>query len=90
MSTNEQKVNEIQLTEKQLLKYRRAFGDKLQEVRLKKGMSQTALASLIGYEKTTISRIENGRTNFTFSTIVKICLALNIEIKEVYDFKFLK
>ena len=90
MSTNEQKVNEIQLTEKQLLKYRRAFGDKLQEARLKKGMSQTALASLIGYEKTTISRIENGRTNFTFSTIVKICLALNIEIKEVYDFKFLK
>lgn len=90
MSTEEQKINEIELTEKQLLKYKKAFGNNLKEVRLKKGLSQTALASMLGYEKTTISRIENGRTNFTFSTIVKICLALNIEIKEVYDFKFLK
>ncbi|MHA7842059.1 MAG: helix-turn-helix domain-containing protein [Winogradskyella sp.] len=90
MSTLKHKTNEVQLTDKQLLKYRKAFGKRLQEVRLKKDISQTALASLIGYEKTTISRIENGRTNFTFSTIVKICLALNVEMKEVYDFKFLK
>ncbi|MEY8849693.1 helix-turn-helix domain-containing protein [Psychroserpens sp. XS_ASV72] len=90
MSTEEQKINEIKLTEKQLLKYKKAFGNNLKEVRLKKGLSQTALASMLGYEKTTISRIENGRTNFTFSTIVKICLALNVEIKEVYNFEFLK
>jgi DNA-binding XRE family transcriptional regulator len=90
MSTEAQKTNEIELTPKDLLKYQKAFGKKLQEVRLKRGMSQTALASLIGYEKTTISRIENGRTNFTFSTLVKICLALEIEIREVYDFNFFK
>lgn len=90
MSTEEQKINEIQLTEEQLLNYKKAFGSRLQEIRLKKGLSQTALASMLSYEKTTISRIENGRTNFTFSTIVKICLALEIEMKEVYDFKFIK
>jgi len=90
MLTGGQKNNEIELTTKQLLNYRKAFGKRLKETRLKKGISQTALASLIGFEKTTISRIENGRTNFTFSTIVKICLALEVEMKEVYDFKFLK
>ena len=90
MSTEEQKTNEIELTPQQLKTYKKAFGERLQEIRLKKGMSQTALASLIGFEKTTISRIENGRTNFTFSTIVKICLALEVEMKEVYVFKFLK
>ncbi len=89
MSTKKHKINEIHLSEKQLLKYRKAFGKRLQEIRLQKDISQTGLASLIGYEKTTISRIENGRTNFTFSTIIKICLALNVEIKEVYDFEFL-
>lgn len=37
-------------------------------------------------EKTTISRIENARTNITLTTAIKLSLALDIDLKTLFDF----
>lgn len=52
---------------------------KIKEMRLKKNMTQEELASLVGKDKTQISKIESGR-NLTISTIVQIVKALGGKI----------
>jgi transcriptional regulator with XRE-family HTH domain len=55
------------------------FGKILQEERKAKKISQEKLAKLTGLDRTFISLIENGKRSPTFSTILKICSALEIE-----------
>jgi transcriptional regulator with XRE-family HTH domain len=52
------------------------FGKILQEKRKAKKISQEKLAKLPGFDRTFISLIENGKRSPTFSTILKICSAL--------------
>ena len=54
------------------------FGKILQEERKAKKISQEKLAKLTGLDRTYISLIENGKRSPTFSTILKICSALEI------------
>jgi len=58
------------------------FGKILQEERKAKKISQEKLAKLTGLDRTFISLIENGKRNPTFTTILKICSALEIEPSE--------
>ena len=55
--------------EKNNIKLKKAFGLSIKSIREAKGLSQLDLASLSNLEKTSISRIENGRTNVTLTTI---------------------
>lgn len=52
---------------------------KIKEMRLKKNMTQEELGSLVGKDKTQISKIESGR-NLTLSTIIEIVRALGGKI----------
>ena len=61
------------------------FGKILQEERKAKKISQEKLAKLTGLDRTFISLIENGKRSPTFSTISKICLALDILPSEVFS-----
>lgn len=61
------------------------FGKILQEERKAKKLSQEKLAKLTGLDRTFISLIENGKRNPTFSTILKICSALEIEPSELFS-----
>ncbi|WP_166962023.1 helix-turn-helix domain-containing protein [Yeosuana marina] len=77
-----------------LKSYKILFGLNLKKIRESKGLSQFELASAINdltsnseFEKTTISRIENGRTNITLTTAIKLSLALSIELKELFSVK---
>jgi DNA-binding XRE family transcriptional regulator len=47
-------------------------------------MSQTELASLCDLEKTSISRIENGRTNVTLKTCVILSKALDVKLVDLF------
>lgn len=74
--------------------YKKQFGIHLKKIRESKNMTQFDLATAINdldseslIEKTTISRIENGRTNVTLTTSVKISLALKIDLKMLFDFE---
>ena len=55
------------------------FGKILQEERKAKNISQEKLAKLTGLDRTAISLIETGKRSPTFSTILKICSALEVE-----------
>lgn len=56
------------------------FGQLIKEVRKAKKMKQNELADLIGVSKAQISKLENGTSNMTISTIFKIFEALQAEI----------
>ncbi len=71
--------------------YKNLFGKNLKIIRESKQMTQLDLATAMNnltsdsfIEKSTISRIENSRTNVTLSTIIKLSLALEIDIKELF------
>lgn len=61
------------------------LGNRIKEIRKLKGLSQQELAALIDYEKSHMSRLENGGTNPTFLTLTKVAGALNITIAELLD-----
>jgi transcriptional regulator with XRE-family HTH domain len=61
------------------------FGKILQEERKAKKISQEKLAKLTGLDRTFISLIENGKRSPTFSTILKICSALEISPSELFS-----
>ena len=61
------------------------FGKILQEERKAKKISQEKLAKLTDLDRTFISLIENGKRSPTFSTILKICSALEISPSELFS-----
>lgn len=63
------------------------FGKRLKEIRESKGLSQLDLEIKSGINRTEISRIENGQKNIEFFTVVKLTVALELEIKDLFDFE---
>jgi transcriptional regulator with XRE-family HTH domain len=61
------------------------FGKILQEERKAKKISQEKLAKLTGLDRTFISLIENGKRNPTLTTILKICVGLNVKPSELFS-----
>ncbi len=73
------------ITKKEIIVYKKKFGLHLKNKREELSLSQLDLASRMNVEKTAISRIENGRTNITLVTAIKISKALDIDLKELFD-----
>jgi transcriptional regulator with XRE-family HTH domain len=70
--------------EKKYVDNQKVFGENVRTIRQAKGMSQTDLAAICGYEKTAISRIENGRTNVTIKTASSIAAALETDVQLLF------
>jgi len=49
-------------------------------MRKESGLTQKGLADLAGLGKTTVFDVENGKTEVSFSNILKLCKVLNIRI----------
>ncbi|MDB5226901.1 MAG: transcriptional regulator [Bacteroidota bacterium] len=62
------------------------LGKKIKELRESKGFTQLDIATICDFEKTSISRIEGGRTNVTLGTLNKLSKALNVDLKELFEF----
>ena len=62
------------------------FGKHLKKLREAKKLGQEQLAELIGVEYQTISRIETGHYFTSFANLQKISKALNVKIKDLFDF----
>ncbi len=65
----------------------KAFGIKLREVRKLKKLSQEQLAYSADLELSQISRIERGIINTSISQVFQIARALEIHVKELFDFE---
>ncbi len=63
------------------------LGKRIQELRKTRRLTQSNLAELINVETVTISRIENGNRFPQKENLEKIASALNVEIKELFDFE---
>jgi len=65
----------------------RQIGQRIKSVREMKGISQQVLAAKCNFEKSNLSRIEAGRTNFTVNTLFKISQALEVKLTDLIDFE---
>lgn len=62
-------------------------GERIQEIRIEKEMSQQDLAAKCNFEKSNMSRLEAGRANATLMTIQIVANALDVPAMELFRFK---
>lgn len=62
------------------------FGKNLRKIRKSKSITQEKLAFTVGIEISQISRIERGILNTSISTAEAIASAMEIPVKELFDF----
>jgi len=60
------------------------FGNRVREERLKRGLSQEALADKAGVHRTYIGMIERAEKNITLKNIEKIAKALKLKIADFF------
>ncbi|MDB4161781.1 helix-turn-helix domain-containing protein [Bacteroidia bacterium] len=59
------------------------IGNKIREIRLKKGLSQEKLALLSDIDRTYIPSIENGKRNISITVLKKISNALGMTVSDI-------
>ncbi len=60
--------------------------NRLKEARGERGLSQSALAELVGVSRNTISSIETGQFNPTAKLALILCIALDKKFEELFYF----
>ena len=61
------------------------FGERVRDLRKKQGISQEQLAHIADLHRTYIGMIERAEKNITLVNICKIAIALNVDIKELFN-----
>jgi transcriptional regulator with XRE-family HTH domain len=61
-----------------------ALGSGIKSSRLSHGMSQEALASIAGLDRSYMGGVERGEHNLTVMAVGKICDALEIKVSELF------
>jgi transcriptional regulator with XRE-family HTH domain len=59
------------------------FGERLREIRHKKGISQEALAHLAGLHRTYVSGVERGERNISLLNIERLSIALDVAMSDL-------
>ena len=62
------------------------LGERIKELRKSKNITQEQLVEMIGSNTNNLSRIENGKKFLSAEKLVKIANALNVEVKDLFDF----
>ena len=65
----------------------KALGNRLREIRKKKGLTQEQLAALVDMEGPNISRIERGAVNPGAMTLYLLSQGLGVHLKELLNFE---
>ena len=60
--------------------------NRLKEARTEKGLSQSALAEMVGVSRNTISSIETGQFNTTAKLALILCIALDKKFEDLFYF----
>lgn len=66
-------------------RYIKKLGKRIRSIRKAHKMTQLDLATKSGMEENAVQRIETGRTNPTFKTLLKIIGALDMVIKDFFN-----
>ena len=62
------------------------LGARIKELRKSRNITQEELVEIIGSDTNNLSRIENGKKFMSADKLAKIANALNVDIKELFDF----
>ena len=68
--------------------YMKAFAENLKRVRTDKFDKMSGVSKNSGFNKSNYSKYEHGIGNPTIETILKMAIVLEIEPKDLFDFKF--
>jgi transcriptional regulator with XRE-family HTH domain len=60
------------------------LGARIKELRASKNLTQETVADKCDWDFTTVSRIENGKTNITMESIIKLCNAMDVTLEELF------
>ena len=60
------------------------LGEQIKRIRTAKGLSQKEVLNISGLDKAQYSRIENGKTDPSFSTLERIAKALGLSVSELF------
>jgi transcriptional regulator with XRE-family HTH domain len=63
------------------------LGARLNELRTEKELSLRELSYISNLDYSTIGKIEKGQINITFTTLVELAKALEVELVEILNFK---
>lgn len=66
--------------------FKKFFGKRVKELRIKKGLTQEQLAEMIEVGERNLSKIECGNVFVKAKTITKLIEALKVEPKELFEF----
>jgi transcriptional regulator with XRE-family HTH domain len=69
---------------KDRIKLQKQFGQHLRGIRIEKGIKPVELARRCFMERSSIARLEMGRTMPTIFIVKKLCTALEIELKDFF------
>ena len=61
-------------------------GNRIRYLRKQKGLSQEKLALKAGMDRTYLAGVETGKRNATLTSLEKIGIALEIPLKDLFDF----
>ena len=61
---------------------------KLWEIRTAKGLKLEAVAAVTGVSKSTLNKIENGKTSPTLANLEKIAKGLGCRISDLYESEY--
>lgn len=59
------------------------FGENIKRIREQKGLSQEALAFIAGLSRSYYAEVENGKRNLSLINIIKINIALEVELNKL-------
>ena len=63
------------------------FATKVKAIRLSKKLNKSKLSELAGLDISYIGKIERGEKSPNLRTIVKLAKALNVPVKDLFDFE---
>lgn len=66
------------------------FGSNIRKARIKNNLSLVALAELANYDRTCLSKLEDGKQNIEFITSVKLAKVLNVSYPALFSRNFME
>lgn len=72
------------MTERQFGKVRRRLGAAIKKRRIERQMTQEDVADQLGVVTRHYQKIEAGALNLTLRTIVKVCLTLEMDLRDLF------
>lgn len=69
-------------------KIKKLLGERIRAYRIKQKLTQEKLAEKVQIEVPSLSNIEKGKNYPTPETLEKICIALNVQPSDLYNFEY--